>query len=221
MNNDRFKGLIWADAVKSKHCLIIGLGGIGSWLSLSLSRTGTNIYVMDNDCIEEHNIGGQFYGLSYVNMPKTDATKSNIEIYSGQIITTFQERYTKESDIISNYCFSAFDNMEGRKNLFENWVKHCETLNNKEDALFVDGRLNAEKYWIYTVRYNQEDIEKYRKELFDDSEIEDLPCTEKATTYSALGIASQMTSSFINHISNLEAGFELRNINFKVVKDYV
>ena len=58
-------------------------------------------------------------------------------------------------------------------------------------------------------------IEEYEQEhLFDDSEVEDAPCTMKQTSHSAAMIASHMVGSFTNHITNIYERELIRDVPF-------
>ena len=60
--NDRFKGALWYNKVSKSVITIIGVGGIGSFVSFLLSRTSPKtIYIMDDDEVEGVNLSGQFY----------------------------------------------------------------------------------------------------------------------------------------------------------------
>lgn len=55
--SDRFKGAAWFEPARRTDILVIGAGGIGSNFIYLASRAGYNITVLDNDVIEEHNLG--------------------------------------------------------------------------------------------------------------------------------------------------------------------
>ena len=57
-------------------------------------------------------------------------------------------------------------------------------------------------------------ISKYKEHLFDDSEVEDAPCTMKQTSHSAAMIASHMTAFFTNHLTNNNSGDIDRTVPF-------
>ena len=61
-------------------------------------------------------------------------------------------------------------------------------------------RLTMEQLQIFCVTPDK--IEEYEKHLFDDSEVEDAPCTMKQTSHSAAMIASHMVGLFSNHMTN-------------------
>lgn len=100
----------------------------------------------------------------------------------------------------SKFVFSCFDNMQARKDMFESWVE-----GNKGDteALFMDLRLIMEQATIFNVVNVPEQIEKYRKYLFNDSQVPDAPCTARQTSHAATMIASHAVNYFISHLTNI------------------
>ena len=74
----RFSGLDWAERINhlKKYYpdaailqpVVIGAGGIGSWLSILLSRIGVQPMIIDYDTIENHNLGGQLFKESQIGI---------------------------------------------------------------------------------------------------------------------------------------------------------
>lgn len=192
--------------------LIGGAGGIGSWLSLYLARQDLDIYIYDFDSLDETNLGGQWYQTNQLNLPKTSALSQNIKSFTGNDINTY-DRYNEDS--MSNpIVFSAFDNMEARKLMFDKWEKDY-ALNPKyfnKACVFIDGRLLAESGKVFTVtRHN---ASKYREYLYTDAEIKEQPCSFKATSHAAGIIAGLMTASFNNYTTNVKEGMLIRETPF-------
>lgn len=206
-------------------CIIGGAGGIGSWLSLLLARVGIYIYIYDFDNLETHNLGGQLLGKHYIGRTKMDALRNVIDNFSDSPYFEGFESHFNEESMSSVIMFSAFDNMAARKLMFSKWKKHCEELfthgNSNEikqanSGIFIDGRLSAEQMQIFCVRFtDKKSIEEYESiHLFDDSEVEDLSCTFKQTSHAAAMIASHMVGFFTNHLTNIKAGEEDREVPF-------
>lgn len=265
-NIDRFKDLDWVYKASSNSILICGVGGIGSWLALALTRSNFNVALRDYDTIEVHNSGGQLYSHKEAGMLKIEALKHTIQYFSNAQVSTNKRKLEESSNIIGySYYVSAFDNMEARKILFEKYIEEyqrklhsaCDSFINytsrASDELksrfkdispytpildeikileeiatelnclqewkygdrysatlpkFIDGRLGVENYEIYFVD-SHETMLKYQQELFDDSEVPDLPCTAKQTSYMAMMISSMMTNTIINSLS------DIREVPFK------
>lgn len=214
IKSSRFKDAPWFVGEEKMYCIIGGAGGIGSWLTLLLARAGFSCFVYDFDTLEEHNMGGQLYGKEHIGTPKVEALRSIVRNFTGTDITLKNEQYV-ETSMTGDFVFSAFDNMQARKDMFNAWKKRVET--NKGMAadvpIFIDGRLTMEQMQIFCVTPDK--IKEYEKHLFDDSEVADAPCTMKQTSHSAAMIASHMTGLFTNHITNVKAGEKERALPFK------
>jgi molybdopterin/thiamine biosynthesis adenylyltransferase len=201
----RFSDASWAKS--PKNVIIGGAGGIGSWLALYLARIGHSIHIFDPDEVNEVNLAGQLYGTSSILTPKVMAIAEIVQDLSGETIHPYQEKYESDS-VVCPFMFSAFDNMEARKTMFENWAS------NEERELFVDGRMIAEVGMVYFVTKGNED--EYRKTLFSDSEVKEAPCSYKATSHCGAIIAGIMTSGLNNYIENSIYKLDIRKLPFKV-----
>ena len=213
-HSSRFKDAPWFPKEET-NVIVGGAGGIGSWLTLLLSRAGFYPVVYDFDVLEGHNLAGQLYTQkdAEIRALKVDALKSLCKHFADTDITVMAEKYTKDS-MSHHYVFSAFDNMQARKDMFAAWkeyVKEWEDFKGIADAahipnislsepIFIDGRLTAEQMQIFCVTPDL--IAEYEKHLFDDTEVEDAPCTMKQTSHSAAMIASHMVGFFTNHMTN-------------------
>lgn len=230
----RFSDLDWANKVKDLNILIVGAGGIGSWTTLLLSRAGfKSITVIDDDSVEIVNLGGQFYSMEDVGTPKVFALNESTKLYSdyqlNAIIGKFEALESNDygaeiSEVrtpiymsLYDIVIGALDNMEARKQLFMAWKN-----NGKEQSVFIDGRLLAEVFQVLTItKDNKSNMDKYEKDfLFDDIEVGEVPCTSKATSYYAAGIAFEINKKIISWIRNTFIGgvddlpFEVKNYSF-------
>jgi len=190
--------------------IIGGAGGIGSWLSLFLGRQECNIYLYDDDVIDETNLGGQLYSTNMIGKTKADATADLVSQFASNSIEKMG-KYTNTS-MTCPAVFACFDNMEARKIMFNNWAS------SPKKQIFIDGRMLAENFQIIAV--TSKDIDRYQKEeLFDDAEVEEERCSMKATSHCGALVAGYMVSVFNNYVSNyLEKG-NFREIPFKMYYD--
>jgi hypothetical protein len=205
---DRFKDAPWFPR-NEEACLIGGAGGIGSWLTFFLTKAGFKPIVYDHDTIEEHNIGGQLFRVKDIGKPKVEAISSIVKEFCGDDISTFETKVDLNSPT-HHFCFSAFDNMKARKDLFEVWkrsIPGCTVI-----PLFIDGRLTMEQLQIFAVTPDR--VAQYEEHLFDDSEVEDEACTLRQTSHTAAMIASHMTSIFTNHLTNVYERQVYRDVPF-------
>lgn len=211
----RFSGTPWFGEFPG--VFIGGAGGIGSWVGFFLSRIGFPLTICDFDSIEIHNLGGQLFRKSDIGKLKVHALAEIIRDFTSKNIAVKTYRIQEDSYLTgAKYCIAAFDNMQARKLLFEAWIRYCGgcSLQERNEAIFIDGRLEAEQLQIFCVPYSEENIENYRKFLFDDSEAESAPCTIKQTSHSASLIASLITGFLTNHHTNVLEGQIIRDVPF-------
>lgn len=218
MIQNRFKDLPWFEEVERLNTEeieigIVGAGGIGSWTTFMLARLGSKIFVYDDDILEEHNIGGQLYGISHVGQPKVNALQTIVKDFCDNNLSVFNELYTEEKPT-SNIMISAVDNMAARKIIFEKWVELYKATED-ENMLFIDGRMLAENMQVYAVTPSR--IEAYRETLFDDEEIQEQPCSAKATSHCGAMIATIITQLLTNWLTNQKV--DIREVPFNVTYD--
>lgn len=101
---------------------VFGVGAIGSNLVDTLTRQGVNnLFVLDKDRVDRHNVGTQTYGIKDVGKRKVDALQEhvfdNVGYEIGPIAKTLDtsnvKRYVKHHD--SHLLIDAFDNTESRR----------------------------------------------------------------------------------------------------------
>jgi molybdopterin/thiamine biosynthesis adenylyltransferase len=204
----RFSSVDWFNELR--EISIGGVGTIGTHLSLSLARSGDHTLILyDNDIVEMENLSGQLFPLSAINENKVEAVKELILTYTEiDPVKVFPvKELIVEGTYVSPVCFSCFDNMKGRKTMFEQWCK----LEDRE--IFIDGRMTIESYEVYTVTKGNE--ERYRATLFDDSELPDQICSFKNTSHTGALIGARMTVMFTNHLANVKMGIAMRSVPFK------
>tara|TARA_R110000796_G_scaffold43634_3_gene107172 strand:+ start:15423 stop:16118 length:696 start_codon:yes stop_codon:yes gene_type:complete len=200
----RFSDADWYKA-GAEDIIIGGVGGIGSWVALLLSRIGHILHIYDDDTIDETNMAGQLYPISSIGQRKTTAVSELVTQFSAGEVH-INALYTADS-LASPIMVSSFDNMTARKLMFENWAAQ------EDRELFIDGRMLAETGMIFLVQKGEEDL--YRTELFDDAEVEDAPCSFKATSHCGAFIASLMVAGLNNYMANRHIDADIRVIDFR------
>ena len=214
VKRSRFRDASWFEKVDKFVIPIIvgGAGGIGSWLTLFLSRMlppTSYIILYDFDKVEEVNMAGQLFRTQDIGKLKVNAMRDIVRDFSGyERITMQPDRYDLES-LKSPVMFSCFDNMVARKDMFENWLQEAESY---PDSIFIDGRLNAEQFQVFYVTLDN--ALKYKNNhLFNDSEVEDVNCSYKQTTHFAAAIAAKMVQGFTAFLdSTYELPFKYEEI---------
>ena len=141
----RFSGAVWFDKVKEKKVILAGLGGIGSWTSILLSRLDLQVMALyDDDIVDLANLSGQLFAKQQIGISKVTALASSINSFSDyHKILGHTEKFTSlcsPADIM----ICGFDNMEARKEFFCTWNTHLMEMPQEErkHCLFIDGRIN-------------------------------------------------------------------------------
>jgi molybdopterin/thiamine biosynthesis adenylyltransferase len=203
----RFSSADWYNKVQQQTIILAGVGGIGSWVALLLSRMQPkHIIIYDDDDVNVVNLAGQFYSRTDVGVSKISAVCSHMRGFSNYYaVTSYQSKFTAESDF-GPIMICGFDNMEARKIFYNSWKYYVENYSQqRSNCLFIDGRLSAEELQVFCItgdnRYN---MKRYEENwLFDSSEAEHAICSYKQTTYMANMIASIITNVFVNFCANL------------------
>lgn len=200
----RFKGADWFNIVAQQRVMLAGLGGIGSWVSLFLSRLGLmELRLLDDDNFEAHNMSGQAVRVQDMSVSKVQTAYDIALTFSNYVTTPLKTKFTEEIHPFK-VMICGFDNMEARKIFYNSW-KEGINPNEAEEYLFIDGRLTAEMFQIFTITgtdvYAQSVYET--QWLFNDYAADTTDCTFRQTSHLAGMIASYMVTYFTNFCSNL------------------
>ncbi len=207
MIDDRFKDAPWYEKCKYEQILVGGAGGIGSNAIYYLCKTVPATYfLIDDDIVNTHNIGTQFFRNKDIGKAKVHSLYNIIAEFTNRTINAIPH---KISNTALPIVIAGFDNMDARKQLFENWSK----LEDRE--LFIDGRLSANVYQIFVVTKGERE-DWYKTTLFDDNVVDDGPCTFKQTAYVGGLIGARITHVLVNYLSNKYMGEDVFNIPYLI-----
>lgn len=203
MNNSlytaRFSSAVWFPSIRKKIILLAGLGGIGSYVSLFLSRLNPRqIILYDYDKVDSSNLGGQLYSKSQIgNFKVTSAVENMLEFSNYSQIIAYSSPY--DSSVTQDIMVCGFDNMRAREQFFEAWCNHVNNSEHPENCLFIDARLNAEEFQVFCIQGNDtHSINKYREEyLFSDLSVTEAICSYKQTSH----IAAMLASFVVNYVT--------------------
>ena len=82
-STSRFSSAEWFNKIQEEEVLIAGIGGIGSWTSLLLSRLHVkSILAYDMDTVDNTNLSGQFFGHTNIGSNKVYALYSLAQNFS-------------------------------------------------------------------------------------------------------------------------------------------
>lgn len=190
-----------------KEIAIVGVGSVGSFTCLALTKMGLQNFVLwDFDSIEEHNLPNQFFMESQLNQKKDVSTQELITKFSPSVNVRLNGKVKKDSLIFSDVTILCTDSMASRKLAYEK----CKDFS----RFLIDARMGGQVMIIYTIDLKDPKQRKeYEKTLYPDEESEDLLCTEKAIIYNVLGISSMICNQLKKVLSK-------EKYNFEVVFDY-
>ena len=217
--NQRYKDAPWIANAKDVNIIIGGAGGIGSGVIFLLGRMGYTLYIYDFDVVGKENIGVQFYKNGNVGEAKVSAINYLVSEFNPSFenrITAINGRFD-HTGITSGIMISCFDNMGARKQMYTSWLNYTKTLEPalERNTLYLDGRLGPEYFEIFAVQGGTNRTERYKKELFEDSEVLDLPCSFKATPHTAFLISGMIVGCLTNFLTNVYMGMDVRDVPYK------
>lgn len=214
----RYKGADWFEKIRRQKSVVIGAGGIGSWVVYFLARASIGmITVYDGDTVDTVNLAGQLYRTKDLGHFKVDALREIVMEYAPTLQGCFySDFYVNEP--LDKITIAALDSMRARRLVFDNWVAQTKGLPKEEKSkwLFVDGRMSANSFQVFVFRASQEDkIKMYDKKcLFDDSLADATACSFKATSHIGGGIGSYIMSLVQEHLHLEDDGMFETNIKF-------
>lgn len=188
--------------------VIVGLGGIGSWVAFELAKMGAReLWFFDYDLVEVHNACYTVYGRHQAGSSKEPGKKKveamkrflhRWEGSSGQVkrdlkIKAFARAPLPE-DIFPKLCIVvvAVDDMDIRKDI---WEKNIRL--NPHVLYLIEARMGAEASMIYTIRpMKDQDAEFYSSPsiLYPQSQASRETCAEQSFVYTAAMTGSIITS---------------------------
>lgn len=137
------------------------------------------ITLYDDDLVNEENIATQFLSHTMMEIPKVYTVRNNIWHFSDETeVKMHKERVTEYTDIDAcEMIISAVDSINARKDIWK-------AIQGKF-IWYLDARMMAEEFQLYTVKGS--DTGWYQEFIgaVSEEDVPDLPCTAKATIYTA------------------------------------
>lgn len=118
--------------LKKSHVLIFGLGGVGSFVTESLARSGIGkLTIVDFDVVDITNINRQIIALnSTIGRKKTEVFKERLLDINKSIEVTIKDLFVSNETINEfnfkdyDYVVDAIDNVTGKLLIIENCIKN-------------------------------------------------------------------------------------------------
>jgi hypothetical protein len=188
MDKTRFSGIFDASRLSVS---LIGAGGIGAMTGLVLAKMGIGfLSIYDDDYVSDENIPTQFHQLSYVGKSKVEALKDTIFAFADDtVLFANHTRIKGEFLLADQLVISSVDSLTARQDIWQALGGNV--------LYYIDARMAAEEFHAYFVCMNNSDNAYwYKQQLFalEEEEIPDLPCTAKATMYTAAIAAGHLGS---------------------------
>jgi molybdopterin/thiamine biosynthesis adenylyltransferase len=159
---------------------LIGAGGIGAITAVTLAKMGVpELTVFDLDQVDEVNISTQFYRLFDVETFKAAALADIVRDFAGASVQTHNvlfDENTHPDNFANPILISAVDSIAARKGIWE-------AIKYEDFMWYLDARMGAEVFQLYAVHGDDYDWYDQLMSEQDDSQVEELPCTSKATIF--------------------------------------
>jgi molybdopterin/thiamine biosynthesis adenylyltransferase len=195
MDFERQLGIFNPDRTNA-NILIVGVGGIGSWVAEGLARLGiSQMTLVDPDTIEAHNLPTQRYHEKAVGGYKALEMARSLSYFPCEftpIIAKFVPHLVKGFDIV----ISAVDNMATRKEIYDACVAY-------NIPFFVDGRIGRTSIGVHTVTAHPASRKFYEEFLFTDDQAQDTGCTERAIIDVAFLVSGLMVGMVRKYLTGL------------------
>jgi len=198
MDHTRHSDIYSASLLSQQTFAVVGCGGIGATTAITLAKMGAKFFhLFDFDKVGEENIATQFFKVSDVGMPKVIALAQAMREYSDEVnIRTYNDEIIEpQSGYLykKNIVICAVDTIKARQNVYEAF----------DFDWFLETRMGAQEFQLNIAK--RTDYEWYEQYLFSqsDADIEDLPCTSKATIFCSM-LAASIVGGVVKKIVNHE-----------------
>jgi len=199
MDLTRQKDLISEDKLGKTKILLVGAGGIGSFVAQTLCKMGVqHIQIWDKDRIEEHNIPNQNFKPKQQGEFKVHALMDNIAESTEAYPETKTDFWTGDFEYDPDILITAVDSMTIRYELWEAIQKA------KKGMWVLDARMSSRSMSMYTCRIgNEESMVQYAKHgLFPSDEADKEPCTAKSIIHTCQACAYMVGNAVHEILSN-------------------
>jgi hypothetical protein len=181
---------------------LVGAGGIGAMTALVLAKMGVRqLTVWDDDTVSEENIPTQLHPVSDVGKLKITSLQETLEHFSDEIIVSGIPDRVGMGMSVSGYnlFISAVDSITARQEIWH------AVSNSHHVMWYLDMRMASREYQHFLVDlYDARATANYDELLMglDETAIAEVPCTEKATFFTASLAAGHAGNVLCNLLRN-------------------
>ena len=167
---------------------LIGAGGIGAITGITLAKMGVvHINLFDDDTVDQVNLATQFHRVSDVGYKKVRTVHNSIWQFSHAYPQPYPFRVEKHTHLPpSDIYIATVDSIASRQGVWEA-VKQSSRLEDPHfpQVWYLDARMGAEVFELFAVNMSDPDWYEVSITRAHDDDMPDLPCTSKATIYTA------------------------------------
>ena len=137
------------------HAIVLGVGGIGSWVALDLALSGmvSKLYLVDPDIVEPSNLNRTPFRIADINESKVAALKYLIIERRSQDVEIFM---TRTSDALADEIYSSIQKTDSYTykdiNRYQNQIRNLDVIIDCRDDVYTDFYKLPFKY--YKVGYD-------------------------------------------------------------------
>ena len=207
LDHTRHSGIFDASEIKTA---LIGGGGIGAITAITLAKMGVKAQmIFDDDTVDEVNLATQFHLVSDVGLNKAESVCKQVKAYAGGHPIPMDMRVEANMAMslfprTADVYISAVDSIKSRKEI---WKMITGALGIPNPMLtqrwYLDARMGAEVFELFVVNLANAGWYHSMSAKEDDADFPEIPCTSKATIYTA-DIAAGHIGATIRRIATWE-----------------
>jgi len=152
MDRSRYEAMLPEAAVEDAKVLMIGVGGLNSYVGSGLARLGVGRYeLVDDDTVEEANVGTQDFVHRDVGYSKVYAMHRRIRSINEDAVVNFLEGRIPEVETCDDFdiMITGPDNIPARQASYDRWV---EVSGQEVDGpVYIDHRMGATSYELHVL----------------------------------------------------------------------
>lgn len=182
---------------KQPSILIVWCWWVWSMAAFYLAKMWLqNLWLIDKDDVEDHNVASQFYQESDIGKPKVEALANNIKLFTWVECTAINNRWTTDigKELRSfDIVILAADNMDVRKEVVDHYTKD-------PFCFIIESRMWWLEYIIQSFAFEQYD--SWMASRFPQSEADPEVCTEKSICFNTWLIGSKIAETVWKYLTN-------------------
>ena len=148
--------------IRAAHAVIVGVGGVGSWIAEALARSGVGrITLIDLDVVAESNLNRQSHAtIANLGRNKVDAMRDRIASFAPDCVVTCVDDFVDTSNVATmlptdaSFVIDAIDKVYAKAAL----IAHCVKINLPVFVCGgVGGKTDASKLTVSDLAITEQD----------------------------------------------------------------